>query len=162
LLALKGAGDRVAFSPDGKRLASAGRGGPSPMGQDSRVKVWDAQTGQELLALKGAIGDYSGVAFSPDGQRLTSASDDKTAKVWDAQTGQQPLTLQNALPLKEGTAIDTSVAFSPDGKRLASANTGGLVSETGAVKVWDARTGQEVLTLKGGGFSVAFSPDGKR
>src|SRR5262249_1496419 len=55
----------VAYSPDGKRLASAGGG------VGSEVKVWDAQTGRELLALQGA---GSRVAFSPDGKRLVSAS----------------------------------------------------------------------------------------
>ena len=50
----------VAFSPDGKRLASAG--------WDRTVKVWDAQTGQELLTFKGHSGRISSVAFSPDGE----------------------------------------------------------------------------------------------
>ena len=66
----------VAFSPDGKRLASASR--------DETVKVWDAATGQEILTLKGHTGLVSSVAFSPDGQRLASASADQTVKVWDA------------------------------------------------------------------------------
>jgi WD40 repeat protein len=56
----------VAFSPDGKRLASAC--------QDKTVRVWDAQTGQELLSLKGHTAKVNSVAYSPDGKRLASSS----------------------------------------------------------------------------------------
>ena len=136
----------VAFSPDGKRLASAG-GGP---GTSPEVSLWDAQTGQELRVLKGAGG---GVAFSPDGKRLASASDDNTVKVWDAQTAKELLTCKG----HSGSVM--TVAFSPDGKRLASA------SDDNTVKVWDAQTGKELLTCKGHSGSVltvVFSPDGKR
>jgi len=109
----------VAFSPDGKRLASASG--------DGTAKVWDAGTGQETLTLKGHTGWVTSVAFSPDGKQLASANGDGTVQVWDAGTGQETLTL------KGHTGRVVSVAFSPDGKRLASAGT------DKTVMVWDAR-----------------------
>jgi WD40 repeat protein/serine/threonine protein kinase len=163
----------VAYSPDGKRLASASYGGTtkvwdaqtgqelltlkgggnsvafSPDGErlSNGEKVWDAQTGRELLSFKGA-GD--GVAYSPDGTRLATGSEDNMVKVWDAQTGKELLTL------KGHNGHVYTVVFSPDGKRLASG------SADNTVKVWDAQTGRELLSLKDAGFGVAFSPDGKR
>jgi WD40 repeat protein/serine/threonine protein kinase len=139
----------VAFSADGKRLASAG----GSYGGDNTVKVWDATSGQETLTLIGHALPVNSVAFSADGKRLASASADGTVKVWDALSGQETLTLNGH------TGGVWSVVFSPDGKRLASAT----VNRT--VKVWDVTSGQETLTLNGHTgvvFSVAFSPDGKR
>src|SRR5262249_3999545 len=116
----------VAFSPDGTRIASGGDGEAKP----GEVKVWDAQSGRQLLSLKHGGG---GVAFSPDGQHLAGpgrVSEEMQNQgvaavitVWDAQTGQE--TLSWKVPSKVG-----SVAFSPDGQRLAC----GL---RGAVQVWD-------------------------
>jgi WD40 repeat protein len=83
------------------------------------MKVWDAQTGQKLLTLKGHISVVKSVAFSPDGKRLASVADDHTVKVWDTQTGQELLTFKG--PVR-------SVAFSPDGHRLVSGSADGTVT----------------------------------
>jgi WD40 repeat protein len=71
----------VAFSPDGKRLASAG--GRWNKVTPGEVKIWDMQTAQELCTLRGNTETVFGVAFSPDGRRLATASRDSTVKIWD-------------------------------------------------------------------------------
>ncbi|MDB4516276.1 WD40 repeat domain-containing protein [Crocinitomicaceae bacterium] len=173
-LTLKGHSDRihdVAFSPDGKKIAS-GSG-------DRTVKVWDAKTGLEMLTFKGHTEPVYSLAFSPDGRQIASASGDQdflrlfdrdkkrdnTVRVWDAKTGREMLTLEGHFdPIH-------SVAFSADGKRIASGsgfyqpNFGGKHKWRGTVKVWDARTGRELLTFKRHAEQVncvAFSPDGKQ
>jgi WD40 repeat protein len=112
------------------------------------VKVWDSQTGQELLGLKPRVGfPYSRLVFSPDGKRLAASG----MTVWDAETG-------NGLHFKDG---GQNMTFSPDGKRQVG------LSRDGMVKVWDAQTRQELLAFTPGRttgwlLSLAFSPDGKR
>jgi eukaryotic-like serine/threonine-protein kinase len=143
----------VAFSPDGKRLASAA--GTALEMVPGQVKVWDVATGQDLLTLRGHTAGVTSVAFSPDGKRLASGSQDGTVKVWDAQTGKVLWTLKGK--------IVHCVAFSPDGKLLASEGP------EGTVKLWDPETGKEVRSIvpgegrnRGYVMGVAFSPDGRQ
>jgi hypothetical protein len=135
----------VAFSADGKQLASAS--------YDQTITLWDLASGQSTRNLRGHTGPIHSVVFSPDGERLASGSSDTTVKIWDAANGQVMQSLEGH------TFAVNSVAFSPDGQRLASC------SADKTVKVWDTTSGQETLTLKGHTFgvpSIAFSPDGLR
>jgi WD40 repeat protein/serine/threonine protein kinase len=143
----------VAFGPDGQRIISGS--------DDHTLKLWDAKTGQELMTLKGHTNAVNRVAFSANGKRIVSGSVDTTLKVWDAVTGQETFALHGH------TGPVSSVSFSPDGKRIVSASAvaGDIPfgDSPGEIKLWDATTGQEPLTLKahtGHVNSVAFSPNG--
>jgi WD40 repeat protein len=140
----------VAFSPDGRRLASAGH--------DRIIRLWDTATGQEVLNLRGHVDQVGRVLFSPYGQRLASASADGTVRVWDASPF-DPSVAPGILTLGGDDGEFFGVAFSPDGRLLASA------SADRSVKLWDAQTGQPVRTFPGhtgAVLCVAFSPDGRR
>jgi WD40 repeat protein/tRNA A-37 threonylcarbamoyl transferase component Bud32 len=131
-LSVAGALQCVGFSPDGRRLVTAG--------ESNTVKVWDAGSGRLLLSLSGHLKDVTRVVFSPDGRRLASASMDKTVRLWDAMTGREVFVLRGH------TGDVTDVAFSGDGYRLA---TGG---EDG-VRIWDATPPNDVPEHEG-------NPDG--
>jgi WD40 repeat protein len=100
----------VAYSPDGERIATAGG---DPATKRAELKIWNATTGQELLALEGHGDSLLTVAFSPNGQRLASGGRDGRLKVWNAITGQETLSVG-----EPGTWI-TGLAFQPDGSQLA-------------------------------------------
>ena len=146
--------DMVVFSPDGKQLAgclATNEGAGNRVRGD--VKVWDAQTGGEILHIHAQPTEVHGLAYSPDGKLLAGACFDGTVKLWDARTGMELSTLAGH------TARVSAVAFSPDGKRLAS----GGGDKT--VRLWDVATRQEVLSLRvpaGDVRSISFSPDGQR
>jgi WD40 repeat protein len=176
----------VAFSHDGKRLASAG--------YDRTVVLWDVESRKVLATLKGHDGRVNCLTFSPDGKYLASAGDDKPIILWAADSGTLLGSLQGHDKTVRGVAfspdgkrlasasddktvilwdIDSrralatldhvtevrSVAFSPDGERLASAGSDNLIF------LWDVSTRRDIAVLKGHGATVtgvAFSPDGKR
>jgi WD40 repeat protein len=139
----------VAFSPDGKTIATSG--------VDGVVKIWDAVSRREVLTLKwGAqpVTSVTSIAFSPDGRALAVASADNTVRLWDTAGPQKEPSV-----LRGPTAPLYAVAFSPDAATLAA---GG---EDKAVWVWrlnDAAGGARAL--KGHEDMVralAYSPDGK-
>lgn len=116
----------LAFSPDGKQLASAS--------EDKTVRLWSTQTGETLKILTGHSNRVNAIAFSPDSQQLASASDDTTVRLWSTRTGQLLRTLRGH------DSLVTGIIFSPNGKQLASASTD-------AVQLWDAQTGELLSRL---------------
>jgi WD40 repeat protein len=137
-----------AFSPDGSRLA---------FGESGAAIVRDPTTGRILFALKDPAPCGNDLAFSPDGTRLVTASNDGV-KVWSVEPGLSSGAMVTASvhSLRTSTLVN-SLAYDHTGARLATANVDGTAT------VWDPQTGQDLLTLSGGGWvwDVAFSPDGK-
>lgn len=109
----------VAFSPDGKHVASGGF--------DQKVKIWDAETGKELLSLPGHVPTVSSVVFSSDGKRIISGGHDNAVKVWNAQTGKIVQTFQAE---NKPRHLVRCIDIDPDGRQIASGH------EDGIVRIW--------------------------
>jgi WD40 repeat protein len=107
----------VAFSPDGKQIASGS--------SDKTIKLWDSTIGNPWKTLIGHSGSVNAVVFSPDGKQIASGSWKKIIRLWDSTTGDLQKTL-----VGHSDSVN-AVAFSPDGKQIAS----GSSDET--IKLWD-------------------------
>ncbi|MBA4019282.1 MAG: serine/threonine protein kinase [Pirellula sp.] len=135
----------VAYSPDGREVATAG--------WDGAVKIWDVAAGRAVRKLQGNhTGAVNSIAYSRDGRRLLTAGNDRTARLWDAATGKE-------LASFAGHAQRVlHASFDSDGKRIVTA------SADGTARIWDVATGTSLYELVGHGravLSAEFSRDGK-
>ena len=136
----------VAFSPDGKLLATAD--------PKNRISLWDTVSLKQHHCLQGHQGEVRSLDFSPDGKQLVTGAMDKTVRLWDVASGKE-------IRCFHAHGLVDRVRYSPDGKMIAGRSDGR------AILLWDALSGKEVRQFAGcygGGSSypMVFSPDGKR
>ncbi|GAA2269767.1 hypothetical protein GCM10010145_00070 [Streptomyces ruber] len=134
----------VAFSPDGRTLASAA--------YDRTVRLWDTATDTLRRTLTGYPDRVYAVAYSPDGRTLATGSKDAKVRLWDTATDTTRRVLTGH------TADVNTVTFSPDGRTLATAGN------DRTVRLWDTATGTTRRVLTGHTdiiYAVAFSRDGR-
>jgi WD40 repeat protein/energy-coupling factor transporter ATP-binding protein EcfA2 len=136
----------IAFSPDGKTIAS--------VSYDNTILFWDVDTRQVINELRNKQVGIISLAFSPEGKILASGSGDSTIVLWDVTT-LRPI----GEPLHNHTSRVSSVAFSPDGKILASGSWDHIII------LWDVATrqpiGRPLIGHTADVLTVAFSPDGR-
>jgi WD40 repeat protein len=157
------------FSPDGRLLVAAVQAPPPPSARPGvnpngvrGFKIWDAVTGKPLQAVEAAVEGRP--AFSPDGRFLAwvvktdPQKRNADVRLWDTTTGQEIPSMRKGFEEALG-----QIAFSPDGRTCAVLITRFAVfGRESEVKVWDAATGEERVTLVGTFLQFTFSPDGRR
>ncbi len=142
----------LAFTADGRRLASASQSGRQNFTCDGTVRLWDVTRNADTSVLRGHTSYIYPVAYSPDGQWIASGGWDNTVRLWDAATGESCAVLPHPGEVR-------ALAFSPDSSWLVSACHADL-----ALQIWSIATGQVQKTFKQPGsivaLAVAVSPDG--
>jgi WD domain, G-beta repeat len=146
----------VAYAPDGRTLASAGR--------DGSIRLWDVVAGTERRRLTGHQGRVHLLAFSPDGKVLASAGQDETTRLWDVATGKE---------LRQVPGQAHALDFAPGGKLLAWAGNDRSGPPFWPLRLYDPATGKKVRELtpatkpdrlpqpRDAAMAVRFSPDGR-
>ncbi len=135
----------VAFSPDGKWIASGGK--------DNQIKIWDFTNKREIITLRGHKHFVHTVLFSPDGKFLATCGNDNIAIVWDLSTFKDIYYIPSY-----STNNNCSISFSINGKYIATIDTG----KSKNIKLWDVFTGKEIDSIEVIATSpIAISPNDK-
>jgi WD40 repeat protein len=147
----------VAYGPDGRRLATAS--------WDNTAKLWDPDTGRELLTFRGHTHVVRGITFSPDGRHLAAGCYDRTVRLWSATEAAEGAgglirTVRTAEDRnKIAIGLSAHPGFHPDGSRMPAKYF------DGTVRVWDVGTAREVGAFRireSAVYEARFSPDGGR
>lgn len=128
--------DSIAWSPDGNYLAGAKGFLASGFGI-RYISIWQVSTGVEIKIIPFKEEDVTSIAWSPDGGRIAGGSTDMNITIWDVNTGNPIRTLAGH------NDVVWAVAWSPDGSKIASSS--GVFDR--AVRIWDAATGQNIVTF---------------
>lgn len=133
----------VAVNADGGRIVTGS--------SDKIARVWDGESGAELLRLEKHTGAVQAVAITPDGHRIVTGADNVT-RIWDANSGAELFRLEN----NAGSNV-MAVAVTPDGRRVVSG------SDDNSAQIWDGETGALMFRLDGHTkpvSAVAITPSG--
>jgi WD40 repeat protein/serine/threonine protein kinase len=145
---LEGHSDEVTiakWSPDGAQIATASA--------DSTVRIWNGDTGEQILLFQGHISRVTAVGWSRDGAQLLSAEQNGTVIIWNLSTGTQLRQIQNP------TTALTHASWSPEADRIA------ISDNSGGIHIWDAISGELLVFIEGHTSAVNFvswNPDGSQ
>ncbi len=142
----------LAYSPDGKYFVSCASTS-AVRDSDNTIRIWNAETGQEVIKITGHTNSVLSAIYSPDGRTIASCGSDNTVKFWNAETGTEVRSITV-------TTRDTPsrLAYSPDGSKIAVAISSRII-------VYDTSNGRELFNFTGhtGAITgIRFNPEGNR